>query len=55
MRSEHRTTGDEWDAFTRWRFVLAHLHRPGVRKKIKRASHRVDRRAAKRRIREGEE
>lgn len=48
MRSEHRTTGDEWDAFTRWRHVLCYMQRPGVRKSIKRKSHRKDRQAARR-------
>jgi hypothetical protein len=44
MRSEHKTTGDEFDAFTGWRHVLAGMHRAGVRKAIKRRSHRIDRR-----------
>ena len=44
MRSEHPTTGDEWDAFTGWRKVL--IWKPGQRKRIKQRSHRMDRRKA---------
>lgn len=48
MRSEHKTTDDEYDAFTGWRHVLAGMRRPGVRKAIKRRSHRTDRRQQRR-------
>ncbi len=48
MRSEHKTTDDEFDAFTGWR----HLYnwRPGHRKALKLQSHRKDRRKAKQQI-----
>lgn len=46
MRSEHRTTGDEWDLLY-WRRVLSSFYRPGVAKSIKARSHRYDRRVAK--------
>ncbi|QBI96057.1 hypothetical protein SEA_MISSDAISY_77 [Mycobacterium phage MissDaisy] len=49
MRSEHRPTADERDAFTRWRHVLR--WRPGERKAIKRRSHRRDRRVERQRLR----
>lgn len=48
MRSEHRTTADEYDAFTGWRHVVVRMGRAGVRKVIKTRSHRVDRRQARR-------
>lgn len=48
MRSEHKTTGSEWDAFTGWRKVLCYMQRPGVRKSIKRDSHKKDRQVARR-------
>lgn len=48
MRSEHKTTADEWDAFTKWRTVL--FWQPGERKRLKRRSHQMDRRKAKREI-----
>jgi len=44
VRAEHKASGDEWDAFTSWRRVLPRMFRPGVRKGIKRASHKKDRR-----------
>lgn len=50
MRSEHKTTADEHDAFTGWRHVLVSMQRAGVRKALKQRSHRKDRRAARRRI-----
>jgi hypothetical protein len=50
MRSEHRTTADEWDACTGWRRVLN--WRPGDRKAIKQRSHQRDRRAERRRLRQ---
>ena len=46
MRSEHKTTADEWDAFTGWRRLLH--WRPGELKQIKQDGHRRDRRAARR-------
>jgi hypothetical protein len=47
VRSEHKTTGDEYDAFTDWRHYLCYLQRAGVRKAIKRDSHRKDRAVGK--------
>lgn len=47
MRSEHRTTADEYDAFTGWRRVIVRMRRAGVRKALKQKSHRVDRRRAR--------
>ncbi|WP_202910333.1 hypothetical protein [Mycobacteroides abscessus] len=44
MRSEHKTTADEWDAFTGWRRVLVSMQRAGTRKRLKERSHRIDRR-----------
>lgn len=44
MRSEHRMTWLEQDAFTGWRHVLCYVQRPGVRKAAKRRSHQLDRR-----------
>ena len=52
MRSEHPRTWDESDAFSRWcRKYLPSLSRPGVTRAVKRRSHRIDRRLAKREIR----
>jgi len=51
MRSEHKSSASEIDAFTGWRKVLCYMQRAGVRKKIKRDSHRKDRMQAKREIR----
>lgn len=48
MRSEHKTTTDEFDAFTGWRHVLVSMQRAGARKVIKKRSHRKDRRLARR-------
>ena len=53
MRSEHKTTNDEFDAFTAWRHVLTSMRRAGARKAIKRRSHRKDRRRARRAARGG--
>ena len=36
--------GDEHDAYTSWRHVYAYLRRPGVVKKIKRRTHKRERR-----------
>ncbi|QSN53736.1 hypothetical protein [Mycobacteroides abscessus] len=44
MRSEHQSNGDEWDAFTAARHMLVSMGRAGVRKKLKKRSHRIDRR-----------
>ncbi|CPV99793.1 hypothetical protein P5V67_01345 [Mycobacteroides abscessus subsp. abscessus] len=44
MRSEHQSNGDEWDAFTAARHMLVSMRRAGVRKKLKKRSHRIDRR-----------
>lgn len=52
MRSEHRTTGDEFDLSPKWRRVLCYLSRPGVAKSIKSRSHRIDRRNIRNVIRE---
>ena len=46
MRSEHRTTGDEWDLGNRR--VYTSFNRAGRAKSIKKVSHRQDRRVAKR-------
>lgn len=46
MRSEHKSNGDEWDAFTAARHMLVSMRRAGVRKKLKKRSHRIDRHAA---------
>jgi hypothetical protein len=43
---------DETSAFTGWRRVVARMQRAGVRKKIKRTSHRKDRRIGQREARE---
>lgn len=48
MRAEHKMSYDEASAFTGWRRVVAWVQRPGVRKKIKRLSHKKDRQAARR-------
>jgi hypothetical protein len=48
VRSEHKTTDDEFDAFTRWRHVIVRMGRAGVRKQIKQRSHRIERRRARR-------
>lgn len=47
MRSEHKTTADEFDLGVRW--VYCYLQRAGAAKAIKRRSHRLDR-MAKRRV-----
>lgn len=38
----------EQDAYTDWRHVLSYLQRPGIVKKIKRATHKRERRQAQR-------
>ncbi len=53
MKGEHRWSADEWDAFGRWgREFLCYVQRAGVRKKIKRLSHKKDRQIGKRQTRE---
>lgn len=52
MRSEHKMSYDEASAFTGWRRVVARMQRAGVRKGIKRSSHRKDRQIARRQERE---
>ena len=47
-------TWDEQDGYARWRRVLAYVQRPGVRKGIKRRTHRRERREAKTEISERE-
>jgi hypothetical protein len=42
---------DEQDAYTRWRKLYCYLQRPGVVKKIKRRTHKRERREAKTEIR----
>lgn len=53
MRAEHRMSHDEASAFTGWRRVVAWVQRPGARKKVKRLSHKKDRRIGRHRIEEG--
>lgn len=45
-------TGDEQDAYTRWRKMYAYLSRAGAVKKIKRATHKRERRENQRWIEE---
>ena len=45
-------TASEQDTYTRWRHVLAYLDRPGVIKRIKRATHKRERQEAKQEIKE---
>lgn len=52
VRSEHKHTAEEQDAFTGWRRYYAYLQHAGVRKAIKRRSHRRDRRAARQEVRD---
>lgn len=44
-------SGAEQDAYTGWRRVLRYLDRPGVVKRIKRSTHKRERREAAREIR----
>lgn len=53
MRSEHKTTADEFDAFTGWRRLI--FWQRGELRKIKQSSHRRDRRAARRDARQTRE
>jgi hypothetical protein len=43
--------GDEQDAYSQWRHLLCYLQRPGVVKKIKRATHKRERQEGKREAR----
>lgn len=55
MGNEHRrrTVGwSEQDAYTRWRHLLTYIARPGVRKGIKRDTHKRERREARRQIKD---
>ena len=45
-------TGDEVDAYGKWRKYLSYLHRPGVVKSIKRRTHKRERREGVQEIRE---
>lgn len=40
-------TADEQDAYTRWRHLLCGMSRPGVVRRVKRATHRRERREAR--------
>ncbi|MDO3100497.1 hypothetical protein P5V86_14335 [Mycobacteroides abscessus subsp. abscessus] len=55
MRSEHKSNGDEWDAFTAARHMLVSMRRAGVRKGLKKRSHRIDRRRQRQRRSESDE
>ena len=44
--------GDEQDAYSKWRKIYIYLSRPGAVKKIKKSTHRRERREAKRWINE---
>ena len=50
MRSEHRTTADEWDMVTGWRRCMCRFNRAGTAKRIKQRSHRLDRRTWRQRL-----
>lgn len=45
-------TGDEFNAYTSWRKVYCYLQRAGVVKKIKRMTHKRERREGQREIRD---
>jgi hypothetical protein len=49
MRSEHKTTQDEFDAFAEWRHVLTSMRRRGVRKALSRNHTASIRRRSRRR------
>lgn len=46
MRSEHKTTADEWDIASGWYRIMCSYKRSGKKKRIKQRSHRLDRRIA---------
>lgn len=59
MKGEHKSTGDEndmragfYDPKKGWTYWYCYISRAGVRKAIKKQSHRTDRQVGKRRIRE---
>lgn len=52
VRKRRMVDGEEWDAYTRWRHLLIYMGRPGVVKKIKRRTHKRERREARNEIRE---
>lgn len=52
MKKRQIKSADEQDAYTGWRNVLIYLSRPGAVKKIKRRTHRRERREGKQEIRE---
>lgn len=52
MRSQHKNSYEENSAFTGWRRVVAWVQRPGARKKVKRLSHKKDRRIGRHKIEE---
>lgn len=54
MGRRQMVSWDEQDAYTPWRKVLCYLQYPGVVKKIKRKTHRRERREAKQAIRRGD-
>lgn len=47
MKRPIKNAGEQ-DAYTDWRHVLSYLQRPGIVKKIKRATHKRERRQAQR-------
>jgi len=49
MGRRKMVSGSEYDAYTAWRHLLIYTSRPGVVKSIKRATHKRERRDAKRR------
>lgn len=52
MTRRRIVTGDEQDAYTRWRRLLIWTSRPGAVKKVKRRTHRRERREAQTEINE---
>lgn len=52
MRSEHKTTADEWDLASGWYRCMCRFKRSGVMKGIKVRSHRLDRRAKTSKLRD---
>lgn len=46
MKRRRIVTGDEQDAYTKWRKYLVYLSRPGAVKSIKRRTHKRERREA---------
>ncbi|WVX88696.1 hypothetical protein SEA_BIRDSONG_43 [Gordonia phage Birdsong] len=54
MRSEHKTTGDEWDITTGWHKIMCTYKRAGRKKAVKVLSHRLDRRVKTSKLRDWE-